>query len=174
MHATDAQFGNGTLRLTTRQTYQLHGVLKQDLKTVFSTVIKNMGTTLGACGDVNRNVLAPPAPFKVCYFWVLHCLFSCCPMGGEEEPCFISRRIGRPTCLCVYPMGNPHGQGNALLRISLLLPTQLPHQQGLLVCPLKRVCDWRWGRSRDWRPAVAACGGRVGEFGCTKCRARFV
>jgi sulfite reductase (ferredoxin) len=58
------QFGNGTLRLTTRQTYQLHGVLKQDLKTVFSTVIKNMGTTLGACGDVNRNVLAPPAPFK--------------------------------------------------------------------------------------------------------------
>ena len=59
-----AQFGNGTLRLTTRQTYQLHGVLKQDLKTVFSSVIKNMGTTLGACGDVNRNVLAPPAPFK--------------------------------------------------------------------------------------------------------------
>jgi sulfite reductase (ferredoxin) len=58
------QYGNGTLRLTTRQTYQLHGVLKQNLKTVFSTVVKNMGTTLGACGDVNRNVLAPPAPFK--------------------------------------------------------------------------------------------------------------
>ena len=58
------QYGNGTLRLTTRQTYQLHGVLKQDLKTVFSSVIKSMGTTLGACGDVNRNVLAPPAPFK--------------------------------------------------------------------------------------------------------------
>ena len=55
-----AQFGNGTLRLTTRQTYQLHGVLKQDLKSVFSSVIKNMGSTLGACGDVNRNVLAPP------------------------------------------------------------------------------------------------------------------
>lgn len=48
------QYGNGTLRLTTRQTYQLHGVLKEDLKTVFSSVIKNMGTTLGACGDVNR------------------------------------------------------------------------------------------------------------------------
>lgn len=38
-----AQYGNGTLRLTTRQAYQLHGVLKTDLKTVFSTVIKNMG-----------------------------------------------------------------------------------------------------------------------------------
>ena len=58
--AVRAQFGNGTLRLTTRQTYQLHGVLKQDLKSVFSSVIKNMGSTLGACGDVNRNVLAPP------------------------------------------------------------------------------------------------------------------
>ena len=53
-------FGNGTLRLTTRQAYQLHGVLKHDLKTVFSSVIKNMGSTLGACGDVNRNVMAVP------------------------------------------------------------------------------------------------------------------
>ena len=59
------QYGNGTLRLTTRQTYQLHGVLKQDLKTVFSSVIKAMGTTLGACGDVNRYsafCLAMPVP----------------------------------------------------------------------------------------------------------------
>jgi len=56
-------YGNGTLRLTTRQAYQLHGVLKADLKTVFSTVIKNMGSTLAACGDVNRNVMAPAVPF---------------------------------------------------------------------------------------------------------------
>ena len=57
------QYGNGTLRLTTRQTFQLHGVLKGDLKTVFSSVIKAMGSTLGACGDVNRNVVSPPAPY---------------------------------------------------------------------------------------------------------------
>jgi sulfite reductase (ferredoxin) len=57
------EFGIGTLRLTTRQTFQLHGVLKHNLKTVMSTIIKNMGSTLGACGDLNRNVLAPPAPF---------------------------------------------------------------------------------------------------------------
>ncbi|KAK7404309.1 hypothetical protein VNO78_05098 [Psophocarpus tetragonolobus] len=56
------QFGIGTLRLTTRQTFQLHGVLKKDLKTVMATIIRNMGSTLGACGDLNRNVLAPPAP----------------------------------------------------------------------------------------------------------------
>lgn len=58
------KFGIGTLRLTTRQTFQLHGVLKHDLKPVMSTIIKNMGSTLGACGDLNRNVLAPAAPFK--------------------------------------------------------------------------------------------------------------
>ncbi|KAI4373664.1 hypothetical protein MLD38_011767 [Melastoma candidum] len=57
------QFGTGTLRLTTRQTFQLHGVLKKDLKTVMSTIINNMGSTLGACGDLNRNVLAPAAPY---------------------------------------------------------------------------------------------------------------
>ncbi len=57
------QYGNGTLRLTTRQAFQLHGVLKQNLKTVFSTVVKNLGSTLGACGDVNRNVMSPPAPY---------------------------------------------------------------------------------------------------------------
>jgi sulfite reductase beta subunit-like hemoprotein len=37
-------------------------VLKQDLKSVFSTVIKNMGSTLAACGDVNRNVMAACPP----------------------------------------------------------------------------------------------------------------
>lgn len=56
------QFGIGTLRLTTRQTFQLHGVLKKNLKTVMSTIIRSMGSTLGACGDLNRNVLAPAAP----------------------------------------------------------------------------------------------------------------
>ena len=55
--------GNGTLRLTTRQTYQLHGILKTDLKATFQAVIKNMGSTLGACGDINRNVMASPAPY---------------------------------------------------------------------------------------------------------------
>ncbi len=37
--------------------------LQHDLKTVFSTVIKNMGSTLGACGDVNRNVMGACAPY---------------------------------------------------------------------------------------------------------------
>ncbi|GAB2287045.1 transcriptional regulatory protein [Dionaea muscipula] len=56
------EFGIKTLRLTTRQTFQLHGIVKKNLKTVMSTIIRNMGSTLGACGDLNRNVLAPAAP----------------------------------------------------------------------------------------------------------------
>lgn len=58
------EYGNQTLRATTRQAFQIHGILKQNLKTVMATIINNMGSTLGACGDINRNVLAPPAPFK--------------------------------------------------------------------------------------------------------------
>ncbi len=58
------EYGSQTLRATTRQAFQLHGVLKKDLKTVMSTIIRNMGSTLTACGDVNRNVMSPPAPFK--------------------------------------------------------------------------------------------------------------
>eukprot|EP00271_Cylindrocystis_brebissonii_P002007 TRINITY_DN1235_c0_g3_i2.p1 TRINITY_DN1235_c0_g3~~TRINITY_DN1235_c0_g3_i2.p1 ORF type:complete len:704 (-),score=155.00 TRINITY_DN1235_c0_g3_i2:114-2225(-) len=58
------KYGNGTLRLTTRQTFQMHGILKGDMKKVFSTVIYQMGSTLGACGDLNRNVLAPTPPFQ--------------------------------------------------------------------------------------------------------------
>lgn len=58
------QYGNSTVRATTRQGFQLHGVLKKNLKAVLGAIIKNMGSTLGACGDLNRNVMAPPVPYK--------------------------------------------------------------------------------------------------------------
>ncbi|MEH2243606.1 sulfite reductase, ferredoxin dependent [Nostoc sp.] len=58
------EYGNHTLRVTTRQGFQMHGILKKNLKTAIATIVKNLGTTLGACGDINRNVMAPPAPFK--------------------------------------------------------------------------------------------------------------
>lgn len=54
--------GNGTLRLTTRQSIQLHGIPKGDLKTVIRAVNDNLASTLGACGDINRNVMAASAP----------------------------------------------------------------------------------------------------------------
>ena len=58
------EYGNHTLRATTRQGFQLHGILKKNLKSTIAAIVKSMGSTLGACGDLNRNVMAPPAPFK--------------------------------------------------------------------------------------------------------------
>ncbi len=58
------EYGNHTLRVTTRQGFQIHGILKNNLKATVASILRSMGSTLSACGDVNRNVLAPPAPFK--------------------------------------------------------------------------------------------------------------
>ncbi|AAP99874.1 MULTISPECIES: NADPH-dependent assimilatory sulfite reductase hemoprotein subunit [Prochlorococcus] len=58
------RFGNKTLRATTRQAFQMHGIRKENLKEVISTIVKSMGSTLAACGDINRNVMAPAAPYN--------------------------------------------------------------------------------------------------------------
>lgn len=58
------KFGQGDLRATTRQAWQIHGILKGDLKTVISTIIDEGSSTIGACGDVSRNVMCTPAPFS--------------------------------------------------------------------------------------------------------------
>lgn len=55
--------GQGAMRLTTRQGIQYHGVAKGDLRALIRTVNRSLLTTLSACGDVQRNVMAPPAPF---------------------------------------------------------------------------------------------------------------
>jgi sulfite reductase (ferredoxin) len=57
-----AAFGRDTLRLTTRQSIQLHFIPKADLRTVIRAVNDRLASTLGACGDVNRNVMAAPLP----------------------------------------------------------------------------------------------------------------
>ena len=56
------RYGNGTLKLTTRQAYQLHGVLKTNLKKTVQEINGVMMDTLAACGDVNRNVMCNPNP----------------------------------------------------------------------------------------------------------------
>ena len=55
--------GNGTLRITTRQGFQLHGVLKGDLQDCIRRINESGITTWGACGDVVRNTTASPSPF---------------------------------------------------------------------------------------------------------------
>jgi sulfite reductase (NADPH) hemoprotein beta-component len=57
-------YGNGTLRLTTRQTFQFHGVLKQHLKPLLQAVDEHGLDAKGGCGDVNRNVVANTNPHR--------------------------------------------------------------------------------------------------------------
>ncbi|MHB8719203.1 MAG: NADPH-dependent assimilatory sulfite reductase hemoprotein subunit [Candidatus Dormibacteria bacterium] len=56
------EWGNGTLRVTTRQDFQLHGVLKGDLRASIRAINATLLTTLGGCGDQVRNILCCPAP----------------------------------------------------------------------------------------------------------------
>lgn len=58
-----ANMGQGDLRATTRQCFQIHGILKGNLKTVISSIMNIGSSTVGACGDVSRNVMTTPAPF---------------------------------------------------------------------------------------------------------------
>jgi sulfite reductase (NADPH) hemoprotein beta-component len=55
-------YGNNTLRITTRQSIQFHGVVKANLRLLVKKINESLLSTLAACGDVNRNVLAPPIP----------------------------------------------------------------------------------------------------------------
>jgi len=55
-------YANGTLKLTTRQAFQLHGVLKSDLVTTIREMDSAVLDTIAACGDVNRNVMCNPNP----------------------------------------------------------------------------------------------------------------
>src|SRR2546422_96113 len=57
-----SQHGNNPLRITTRQSIQFHGVVKSGLGPLVKKINEAMLSTLAACGDVNRNVMAPPTP----------------------------------------------------------------------------------------------------------------
>jgi sulfite reductase (NADPH) hemoprotein beta-component len=56
------KYANGSLKLTTRQTFQLHGVLKKNLKTTIQKINESLLDTISACGDVNRNVMCHANP----------------------------------------------------------------------------------------------------------------
>jgi len=64
MDSLSERYGNGTIRLTTRQSFQLHGLLKWNLKQTIKEVNDSLLTTIAACGDVNRNVMCNPNPYQ--------------------------------------------------------------------------------------------------------------
>lgn len=56
------RYADGTIRVTTRQAFQYHGIIKKNLKQTLQEINEALITTLAACGDVVRNVMATPAP----------------------------------------------------------------------------------------------------------------
>jgi sulfite reductase (NADPH) hemoprotein beta-component len=58
------QYGSHTLKLTTRQAFQLHFITKDVLKTTMQGINDAVMDCIAACGDVNRNVMANPNPYQ--------------------------------------------------------------------------------------------------------------
>lgn len=62
IHETSEEYGTGVLKITTRQTIQLHGVLKHELRPTLQSFDKAKLDSIAACGDVNRNVIVSSHP----------------------------------------------------------------------------------------------------------------
>ncbi|MCX7515229.1 assimilatory sulfite reductase (NADPH) hemoprotein subunit [Frateuria sp. STR12] len=59
-----SEYASSGLRITTRQTFQWHGILKRDLKATIAAIHHAMASTIAACGDVLRNVVSTPLPVQ--------------------------------------------------------------------------------------------------------------
>ncbi|CAE7246854.1 sir1, partial [Symbiodinium sp. CCMP2456] len=89
-------FANGTLKITTRQTWQVHGVLKRNVKATMRAMNKACMDTLAACGDVCRNVLCTSRPdvcSKELHAEILHYTYEihdhCLPRSGAYHEIFL-------------------------------------------------------------------------------------
>jgi sulfite reductase (NADPH) hemoprotein beta-component len=56
------EYANNTLRITTRQDFQFHGIVKSNIRQTMKSLNEALISTIAACGDVERNVMAPPTP----------------------------------------------------------------------------------------------------------------
>jgi sulfite reductase (NADPH) hemoprotein beta-component len=72
MDEISTNLGNETMKLTTRQTFQFHGVVKGKLRPAMRSINKALMTTIAACGDVNRNVMCSSLPEKSVYHREVH------------------------------------------------------------------------------------------------------
>ncbi|BBD79301.1 assimilatory sulfite reductase (NADPH) hemoprotein subunit [Aerosticca soli] len=102
------EHANGTLRITTRQTFQWHGVIKRELKPTIAAIHRALATTIAACGDVVRTVVCTPNPVEsaahaAAYAWAAKLSEHLAPrtrayheiwldgeklVGGDEEPLY--------------------------------------------------------------------------------------
>lgn len=74
MDEISTKLGNETMKLTTRQTFQFHGVVKGKLKPAMQAINKALMTTIAACGDVNRNVMCSSLPTQSRYHKEVHAI----------------------------------------------------------------------------------------------------
>jgi sulfite reductase (NADPH) hemoprotein beta-component len=58
------KYGNGSLKITPRQTFQMHGILKWNMKKTMQEINQALMDTIAACGDVNRNVMSNSNPYQ--------------------------------------------------------------------------------------------------------------
>ncbi|KAJ9662417.1 Sulfite reductase [NADPH] subunit beta [Coniosporium apollinis] len=72
MDEISTQLGNETMKLTTRQTFQFHGVVKGKLRPAMQAINRALMTTIAACGDVNRNVMCSSLPQHSQYHSEVH------------------------------------------------------------------------------------------------------
>ncbi|KAL8647171.1 MAG: hypothetical protein Q9210_005716 [Variospora velana] len=72
MDSISSSYGNETMKLTTRQTFQFHGVVKNKLKSAMRGINKALMTTIAACGDVNRNIMVSPLPTRSAFHRDVH------------------------------------------------------------------------------------------------------
>jgi sulfite reductase (ferredoxin) len=99
------RYANGTLRFTTRQSIQFHGVLKSNLKATIGNINDALVSTLGACGDVNRNVVTCPAPTGDPVRGQMQLLADAiaehlAPQGGAYHEVWLNgERIGEPEAI---------------------------------------------------------------------------
>ncbi|KFZ09628.1 hypothetical protein V502_08601 [Pseudogymnoascus sp. VKM F-4520 (FW-2644)] len=72
MDQLSSDFGNETMKLTTRQTFQFHGVVKGKLKGAMRAINKALMTSIAACGDINRNLMCSSSPAHSEYHKEVH------------------------------------------------------------------------------------------------------
>ncbi|MFS0777904.1 assimilatory sulfite reductase (NADPH) hemoprotein subunit [Neobacillus sp. 3P2-tot-E-2] len=106
--------GNGTLKLTTRQTFQMHGILKWNMKNTIQEIHATLLDTIAACGDVNRNVLCSSNPYQSeihmeVYEWAKHLSNYLLPRTRAYHEVWLDEEkvAGSPEVEDVEPMYGP-------------------------------------------------------------------
>ncbi|MCM3690669.1 assimilatory sulfite reductase (NADPH) hemoprotein subunit [Neobacillus niacini] len=106
--------GNGTLKLTTRQTFQMHGILKWNMKNTIQEIHATLLDTIAACGDVNRNVLCTSNPYQSeihmeVYEWAKHLSNYLLPRTRAYHEVWLDEEkvAGSPEVDDVEPMYGP-------------------------------------------------------------------